>query len=353
MAKSISKAVSALFVASILAPVLLAHEDDPKVLRKPRVHRGSGLNTGLPNPGQLPGGTGPAFLSFAANGIRLQSWMSLQDMAGGDNGNSLWGYTSPSGREYACFGSYLGTHFIEVTDPTNPTQVGFVDGPDSLWRDVRIYQHWAYSVSEGGGGIQVTDLANIDNGVVTYVGAVVVGGSTTASHTVFVDEASGYLYRSGGGGHGIRVYSLANPASPAYVADWSTRYCHEVTVVTYPANHPTYPAKQIAFLCSGFNGGWNGAGIDILDVTNKANIVSLSHLNYTGAQYSHQCWPSEDLKYLYLDDELDEYYGLTTTVTKLFDIQNLSNPIQLPDFGNGNTAIGHNLYVKGDRLFQA
>src|SRR5687767_5936269 len=119
MSRTLSTAFAALLIAAATAPSVFAHDDDPKTLTRRAPYRGRGANTGVP--GQtLPGGSGPAFLSFASNGIRLMSWLSLQDLNGGDNGNSLWGYTSPSGREYACFGSQLGTHFVEVTDPANP-----------------------------------------------------------------------------------------------------------------------------------------------------------------------------------------------------------------------------------------
>jgi choice-of-anchor B domain-containing protein len=341
-----------LFVAAASTPILFAHEDDPKILdRRPRAFRGRGMPPATPSALQPAGGSGPQFLSFGSNGIRLLSWLSLQDLNGGDNGNSLWGYTSPSGREYACFGSQLGTHFVEVTDPANPVVIGFIGGPSSLWRDVRTYQNYAYAVSEGGGGIQVISLANIDSGVVTLVNTVTTGGSTTATHTVCINETSGYLYRAGGGGHGIRIYSLANPINPTYVSSWDNKYCHEVTVITYPSG--PYAGKEVAFFCGGDNGGWANAGLFILDVTNKANLQLMSSLNYAGAQYSHQAWPSADLQTLYLDDELDEYYGLTTCVTKVFDISNLNAPVQKPDFGNGNTAIGHNLYTKGNLLYQA
>jgi hypothetical protein len=121
---------------------------------------------------------------------------------------------------------------------------------------------------------------------------------------VVIDEVSGFLYRSGGSGNGLRIYSLANPALPTFVAEWQTRYVHEATVVTY-ASGP-YAGRQIAFCCSGFNNGWANTGIDVLDVTNKANIVSLSQFFWPNAGYSHQCWPTPDMRYLYVDDELDE-----------------------------------------------
>ena len=55
-----------------------------------------------------------------------------------------------------------------------------IAGPESLWRDIKTYQHHAYVVSEGGSGIQVVDLSQIDSGVVTLV-TTVTGQGTDAS----------------------------------------------------------------------------------------------------------------------------------------------------------------------------
>src|SRR4030095_6200620 len=100
--------------------------------------------------------------------------------------------------------------------------------PDSLWKDVRVYGHYAYSVSEGGSGIQIMDMNQIDNGVVTLTGTVDTPGSSS-THTMFIKQHRGSLCRCGGGStQGVRVYSLANPASPTYVNTVnSLRYIHE------------------------------------------------------------------------------------------------------------------------------
>src|SRR5690606_15988337 len=101
----------------------------------------------------------------------------------------------------------------------------------SLWRDMKVYGSSCYAVSERGGGIQVIDLSQIDAGIVTLTGDVTTGGSA-ATHTVTLDADSGFLYRCGGSGNGLRIYSLANPANPTYVASWSNRYVHEAQAVT-------------------------------------------------------------------------------------------------------------------------
>ena len=164
---------------------------------------------------------------------------------------------SPSGREYGIMCTSSGTAFFDVTVPSNPQQVGYISGPGSLWRDVKVYEQFAYIVSEGGSGIQVVSMANIDNGQVTLTGVVNDVG-TSNTHNVFIDEDAGFLYRTGGGGNGLRMYSLANPASPQYVGAWSSRYVHDAQVVTYTSGPNA--GRQIAYRCAGLNGGSGDTG---------------------------------------------------------------------------------------------
>ncbi len=348
MSRSQRRRAAAALAAALLSVTGLAHEGDPKVLDQVPPYRGPGFRSGEPRVlrrGALA--AGPAL--FPSSGVQLLSWLPLLELDGGISGNSCYGYTSPSGREYALIGLRAATAVVEVSDPGDPQVVALVDGPHSLWRDVRTYQQFAYMVSEGGDGIQVIDLSGVDSGVVSYVGNVLTGG-VPATHTLFIDQASGFLYRSGGSQNGLRIYSLSNPASPTLIASWTDRYVHEVTVVTYTSG--TYAGKQIAFCCGGFNGGFSQTGVSILDVTNKQNIQVLKHFSYPGAAYCHQAWPSQDLKYLYIDDELDEN-GTNFTNTKVVDITNLSNPVVKSPFANQSTAIGHNLYVRGNRIYEA
>ena len=91
----------------------------------------------------------------------------------------------------------------EITDPGAPREVGFISGPNSDWHDVKVYENYCYVVSEGGQGIQVVSLENVDNGSVSLVNTVTTGGGTD-THNVAIDEDSGFLYRCGGGNNGLR-----------------------------------------------------------------------------------------------------------------------------------------------------
>lgn len=337
-----------------------AHKDDPKGLNPDPPYTGMGWSAGSDataatlNKSQaaaaLPGAQVAGGTTFPALNVELLSWLSLSQLGAGSSAASCWGYTSPSGREYAVVAMRSGTGFVEVTDPENATLVGSVSGPTSLWRDSRVYDQFAYSVSEGGQGIQVIDLRNIDNGSVSLLRTVNDVG-TGRTHTVFIDTDSGYLYRAGGPDRGLRIYSLANPQNPQFVSQWDDRYVHEVTVVTYTEG--PYAGRQIAFACGGFNGGWDQTGLDILDVTDKQNIVQLRRVQYPSAGYSHQIWLSADRRYAYLNDELDESDFNVPTRTLIFNVEDLSQAQYVGSFTNNDVAVGHNLYVKGNYIYEA
>ena len=63
-------------------------------------------------------------VGFDSENVLLQTWMDLGDFGNPSNGNDCWGYTSPSGREYALMGLSNAMAVIEITDPTNPSIIG-------------------------------------------------------------------------------------------------------------------------------------------------------------------------------------------------------------------------------------
>jgi choice-of-anchor B domain-containing protein len=325
----------------------LAHIDDPKEQDRVPRWEGPAFRADLAvdeRAAQAVRGT------YDAENVTLMSQLPLASIGGGSTGNDCWGYTSPSGREYAIIGTSDDTVFVEVTDPGNAQVIEIISGPNSLWRDVKTYGQYAYAVSEGGSGIQVMNMGNIDLGIVQLVNTVDDQG-TSATHNVVIDVDSGFLYRTGGGDNGLRIYSLADPTTPTYVGSWTARYVHDAQVVTYDSGQ--WAGRQIAFCCGGFNGGFGESGLCILDVTNKSNIVQLACIQHTNPNYSHQGWLSDDRQYFYLNDELDEQNSGTLTTTRIINVADLENPFQAGTFTSGSTAIDHNLYVKDDIIYEA
>jgi choice-of-anchor B domain-containing protein len=338
-----------------LAATAGAHDGDLKPLdKRPAVQNPGFCNATLRSPDGLSATTlqEAATTAFPAHRVTLLSWLTPADfgLALGDNVNSLWGYTSPGGRRYAIVGDSYGTAFVDITVPNNATIVAQLTGPLSFYRDMRTYGHYAYAISEGGGGIQVFDLSQIVLGNVTLVRSVDDVGSG-ATHTLSVNPVSGYLYRSGGAGvEGLRIYDLnPDPSFPHYVASWTDRYVHQTSPFTLTTG--PYAGHEIAFACGGYNGGFDGTALHILDVTDKQDIILKDIETYPGAQYCHQGWLSADEHYYYIGDEF--YDGPTTTF--VLDVSDLDStaPRFLSSFTNGNTSVAHNLYVSGDTLYEA
>ncbi|MBW2692423.1 MAG: choice-of-anchor B family protein, partial [Deltaproteobacteria bacterium] len=334
-------------------PVSAAHDDAEWELDRQAPYAGAGW---------LESEGGSVAVDFPSSGIDLRSWISLPEFDPGTNAaNDCWGYVAPSGREYALIGLSLGTAFVEVTDPGNAQIVDVIAGPTSSWRDIKTYQQFAYAVSEGGGGIQVFDLSLIDSGVVSLANTITTGGRLQ-THDVAINTESGRLYRVGGGGNspvnGLRIYSLADPSIPVFVGEWHGRYCHDAQVVTW--TEPPYAGVEVAFCYANDTTISGNPGIEILDVSDPANIGVIGSINLSlppifshAAYYAHQGWLSPDRQYVYFNDEVDEAETGNPTTTRVIDISDLSNPTQVAIFTNGNTARDHNLYTKGELIFES
>ena len=132
---------------------------------------------------------------------------------------------------------------------------------------------------------------------------------------------------------------------------------HDAQVVTYAGPDGSHANKQIAVLSAGFN-----QHVVTLDVSDPANPVQIGVSNYPGASFSHQGWFDESHTYFFLGDEEDELFGISdprnpdlpdTTRTYIFDMSNLETPTLLCHFDAPYASIDHNMFVKGDKLYQA
>ncbi len=340
-------------VLSIPCATVWGHDDGKSHGSQPR-YEGNGFRKGERD--EPP-------LAFTSQGVNLEAWISLPefDQAVGvtvSGGADLWGYVSSSGREYALSTFQNGVAFIDITVPSQPNIVAGFSGPLTTWRDVKTFGHYAYVVADDAQpndarNIEVFDLSQIDLGVVTRVNTI----DTQRSHNVAIDTDSGYLYRTGsagGDGRGLVVYDLnADAVNPPEVGEWDERYFHDAQVVTFQDGPNA--GRQIAFGFAEDNSSGGNAGLDIIDVTDKANMFRVGRVLYSNNEYSHQGWLSPDRRYVYLNDELDETRNnqITTTTTRILDVSDLSAPFEAGTFTNGNSAVDHNLYTRFNLIFEA
>lgn len=281
-------------------------------------------------------------------GVIKYSQITLSGFGAGA-GNDCWGYVSPSGREYALVGLNNRVSFVEVTNPSAPVLLGNIPHTASTWGDIKVYGHYAYAVTEAAGtGIQVFDLSNIDTGQVLLVNNILSPGRT---HNLALNPVSGFLYTCGSrDGTGTTMcFSLANPAAPVQVgaASMTTNYMHDGNVVSYTSG--PLAGREIWY---GFS---EGRGVDIYDFTDKNNPFLIKRVTYPSMGYCHQGWLSEDRKYLYVDDELDEQNagGNLNTRSLIFNVEDPANAFFVGTFTSGLPSIDHNQYTSDGFTFQA
>jgi choice-of-anchor B domain-containing protein len=310
---------------------------------------------------------------FECNQVDLVAFLPVSAI-GGDRGvrlNDIWGWEDPeTGKEYALVGRIDGTSFVDISDPENPVYLGDLPktegSPGAAWRDIKVYKDHAYIVADGSGahGMQVFDLTrlrDVANAPATFEPDAHYTRIQSA-HNIVINEDTGYAYAVGanGGdetcGGGLHMIDIRDPENPQFAgcfADPSTGrqktgYTHDAECVTYRGPDEEHSGREICF-------GSNETALSIADVTDKQSPVPLSMAEYPNVGYTHQGWLSEDQRYLYMDDELDELNGLVDhTRTLVWDVSDLDDPVLVKEFLNPNsTSIDHNLYVKGDKVYQS
>jgi choice-of-anchor B domain-containing protein len=294
---------------------------------------------------------------YPCNNIDLQARLSFLQMGGtaATEGNDCWGWTDPlTNKEYAIMGCTSHTAFVDISNPTTPFYVGKVvstNNVSSLWRSVKVYNNYAFIVSEAAGhGMQIFDLTRLRN--VTTPQTFTVDALYTgfgSCHNVAINEATGFAYCVGsstfaGGPH---VVNIQSPLNPVFSFGYSNRgYTHDAQIVIYNGPDTQHVGKEIYF-------GANEDEVVIVDVTNKNNPILLSTFTYANRGYTHQGWLTSNQKYWILGDELDETNFGFNTKSIIIDLSNLDAPVLKGNYFGVTPAIDHNGYIVDNDFYLA
>lgn len=288
------------------------------------------------------------FAQYDSNRVNLWSQIPLTAMPGSpSSGAGCTGYVSPNGHEYAIMGVRTGTLIVDITVPKYPIVISLVTGATSLWHENTVLGDYAYLVSDQTGpGIQIVDLTQVDTTRSAPVVATYSGNNLSTIHTIQANPASKTLYVNGSN-RGLVFLDATNPTNLVEVGRWTTKYVHDCTPVNYTSG--PWAGKEILMACCGTNGFY------ILDVTNKANVVVLSHLQYLASGgYCHSGMLTPDKRYYLINDEFDENNGVVAgATTHVIDIQDLANPVEVTQFHNPISVIDHNSMFQDGYMFLA
>ena len=251
---------------------------------------------------------------------------------------AVWGYVAPDGKEYAILGGALGTSFFNISDSANiyevdffPTTINFSD-PDQgvLWKEMKVYSHYAYVVSEADtSGVEIYDLQYLPDTVLFVKKFTAPGHRSTHS----VSQEGHFLYLNGSNasfGQGIAVLDLIDPVNPVLRGKWNTRYVHDCRVL-----RDTIFAMNI-----------NDGNVTVIDAGNKDSLKTISQWLNLPNPSPHNNALTSDRKYLYSTDEV----GAIPRLIKIWNIQDLTNVTQVSTWQPTNitTSIVHNVEIYGD-----
>jgi choice-of-anchor B domain-containing protein len=310
---------------------------------------------------------------FECNEVDLLSFLPVEGMGAnrGVRTNDVWGWTDPeTGKEIVIVGMTDQAAFVDVSNPYQPVYLGRLPKPEearpSVWRDMKTYKNHVFVVSDGSGdhGMQIFDLTRLrglDGSDPVTFDADARYTNIASAHNVVINEDSGFAYivgASGGGetcGGGLHMVNIQDPENPVFAgcfADTSTGrartgYSHDAQCVMYHGPDQAYQGHEICM-------GSNETALSVADVTDKENPVAVAMATYPNVGYSHQGWFDEDQRYFYMDDELDETGGLVpTTRTLVWDLTDLDDPILVKEYFSESHATDHNLYIRGDLMYQS
>ena len=310
---------------------------------------------------------------FDCSEVDLVSFLPAREVGGGRGimVSDIWGWVDPqTGREYAILGRFDGTSFVDVTDAGNPVYLGnlpLTEGAmPNLWRDMKVYADHTFIVADNAGehGMQVFDLTrlrDVTNPPVEFDEDAHYAQFASA-HNIVINEASGFAYVVGGSGGGetcggaLHMVDIRDPRNPTFAGcfadpetgnNGSGGYTHDAQCVIYEGPDADHAGREVCFNAS-------ATKLGIGDVTDKDNPTPISNAAYPNVAYSHQGWLSEDQRYFYLNDELDELSGGTTgTRTLVWDVQDLDDPVLVNEFVQDNEASDHNLYIRDNLMYQS
>jgi len=276
--------------------------------------------------------------------------------------SGTWGYVASGGGRYAVMGTAHGVMVLDLRDPANPRVVDEVAGPNNTsspgtyWREMRVYGHHAYIVSEHTnfrGGIMILDLSGLPQSV-RFVRSVVPRDGQLAAHTVDIDTARGLLYLqrvtnlaapTGDGRatalHGdeahpvgdaangsVEVYDLAaDPENPVYLTTFNQRRSvHDMTAV-----------GDFVYVAEG-----NAHSFSKWDVRDPRHPVLVTRWSVGG--FAHSLWPSADHSLVVTTEEIPT--GLPARVWRMVG----ATPSSLASLKVGS-GTPHNVIIEGTRAY--
>lgn len=242
--------------------------------------------------------------------------------------NDIWGYTDPTGHEYALVGMQNGVSIVDLAVPSSPIELHFIPGLNSVWRDLKTYSHYAYVTNESGNGVLIIDMAGLPGSIVSK--DTIMNGLTTA-HNLYIEGDQMYVVGTNNFNGGIVRFDLGpDPWNPIFLSAYTDRYVHDV----YVKGDTAYSAE----ISDGLLG--------IIDYSDPFQPVVLSTTTYLNS-FTHNTWLNDNGSVVFTTDELDAAFVYA------WDVTDPTSPVLIDGIRSSlseGRATPHNVHVKDDFL---
>ena len=269
------------------------------------------------------------YLLFAYNFLSAQESLNMDlvsNLTYNQGLNDVWGYADGL-NEYALVGTVTGFSVVDVTNPSDPYEIFFIEGSESIWRDIKTWGKYAYVTTEAEDGLLIVDLSDLSGDTYVYIQSFF-----TTSHNIYIDENGfAYIFGADTGNGGAIILDLNNdPMNPTQVGIFDDYYLHDGMV-----RGDTLWGSAV----------YEGV-FAIINVTDKSNPAIMSSYP-TSCSFTHNAWISDDNNYLFTTDEQAGCYVGAYDVS---DIYNISEIDLIQEWTGQGNIVPHNTHVLGDYL---
>ncbi len=240
--------------------------------------------------------------------------------------SDLWAYQAPDGTEIVILAALNGVAFIDVTDPSQPTEVAFFPGGPTL-RDIKTFGHYAYVVED------MSDYTFFIYDLSDPLQPVLVNqflGEWEGAHNLWIDEELGLAFANPAGGRRqTYVYDLnPDPTQPVYVRTFGDWRIHDMVT-----------RDGLAYMAGVAEGR-----LYIYDISDiYAGMPPVGSAS-TPLSRAHNVWLTEDGTHAVCTDET------AGGALSIFDVSDPSQPRMVSTYAHPDnpSAIVHNATVNGD-----
>jgi hypothetical protein len=247
-----------------------------------------------------------------------------------------------------------GLNIIDVSDPSDPFEVGFCDtrsatGPSDLW----IQDTFAY-VADSDSGLCIINIASPFSP--SEIGICDTPGS---AYDVFVQDTLAYVTE---GNDGLHIMNVSNPSDPIEIGSYDTpswaegvwvqdtlAYVAADSLCIVNVSNPSSPT-EVAIIPGGFNEIFMkgslafviGDGLSIIDISDPSSPSEVGFCGTPG-EYNEGIWVRDNLAYIANGDS-----GL-----RVIDVSNTSSPSEVGFYNVHWDLFPGDVYVEDSLIYVA